>query len=133
MNDYRPAALPAQQTQNSWAYAAPYTQGWPQQQQQLFQQTPQQSEPQILAVSVNSAEEADRFPVAPGRTIFLIDYTNRQFWLKRKDEMGLISTFIHHTFKADGDEETETVTNSVTRQEFDELKNSLDELMKQLK
>lgn len=130
MNDYRQASLPAQQMQNNWAYYAP------QQQWQTTAVPPQpqpQPESQILAVSVNSAEEAERFPVAPGRTIFLIDYTNRQFWLKRKDEMGLISTFIHHTFKADSDTTEDTPCDTVTRQEFDEVKSTLDELMKQLK
>ena len=131
MNEYRPAALPAQQMQNNWSYAAPYTQAWPQ--QPMPQQQVQPQDLQILAVPVNSAEEAERFPVAPGRTIFLIDYTNRQFWLKRKDEMGLISTFVHHTFKADSDEEPKIDTPDITRQEFDEVKNTLDELMKQLK
>ena len=139
--------LPSQQTQqnfqNNWMYANPNPP--PQYQQAPLPQTYQQPqaqplriEPQIIAVSVSSAEEAEKFPLAPGRTVFLIDYANRQFWLKRRDETGLMLTFLHHTFTSDEDVKQtqqaspvqQDVTNLVTREEFEQLKNAVEELLK---
>lgn len=122
--------LPAQQTQANWGY----NQQWnrPMQPQMQMPQTPPPQELPIIAVAVNSVEEAQQFPIAPGRTVFLIDYGGRQFWLKRKDEMGLMVSFVHHTFTADGDNNPEPQSNAnlVTRDEFEELKKLVDELTK---
>ena len=134
--------LPSQQTQqtfqNNWMYANSPQQPYMQQPMPQQMQQPR-VEPQIIAVSVSSAEEAERFPLAPGRTIFLIDYANRQFWLKRRDETGLMLTFLHHTFVSDEDAKTQSngqvsmqqdISNLVTREEFEQLKNAVDELLK---
>lgn len=124
---YPSGVLPSQQVQNNWNYMR-NQQPWG---QQMPAPQPVPEPPQIIVVSVSSAEEAERFPVAPGRTIFLIDYTGRQFWLKRKDEMGLMSTFIHHTFVADSDTpQTSETADYITRSEFEALKKAVDDLLK---
>lgn len=124
---YPSGVLPSQQMQNNWNYMRSQ-QPW---NQPMAAPQPMPEPPQIIVVSVSSTEEAERFPVAPGRTVFLIDYTNRQFWLKRKDEMGLMSTFIHHTFVADGDTPQPGETaDLVTRTEFEALKKTVDDLLK---
>ena len=102
----------------------------PQQFFQQFQQQPQQQNNSVSVVTVQGEAGARIYPVAAGNTVLLIDFDSKKFWLKSTDLNGMPSRFAAFNF-------TEEVTpqvqgDVVTRNEFNELKQSIDNQFKNL-
>ena len=100
----------------------------PQQQFMPYQQ--QQQNNSVTVVTVQGEAGARIYPVAAGNTVFLVDFDAHKFWLKSTDANGMPSRFAAFNF-------TEEVTpqvqgDIVTRNEFNDLKKSIDAQFKQL-
>lgn len=78
---------------------------------------------------VNGVEGAESYPVASGNTVMLIDFNSKKFWLKSTDANGFPQQMRSFDF-------TEKIQNGVekadyvTRKEFEELKQLLEDLTK---
>lgn len=102
----------------------------PPQQQFMPYQQPQQNNNSVTVVTVQGESGARIYPVAAGNTVFLVDFDAHKFWLKSTDLNGMPSRFAAFNF-------TEEVTpqvqgDIVTRNEFNDLKKSIDAQFKQL-
>ena len=88
-------------------------------------QYPQVPQPQtqgnsnMLAVQVNDESGAQLYPVAPGATVFLIDFTGNTFWVKTSAAMRKF------TFE-------EIFPETRQDKEIKELKSAMDEMRKML-
>ena len=100
------------------------------------QQNQQVAEPPIIVIPVNGEQAARNYPVQRGRTIFLIDFNTRKFWIKSIKPNGLEDSCEGYTFISDTQPQQPQIQNQidfnnfVTREEFNALKTSLEELMK---
>lgn len=110
---------------------------WEQQPMQMMQpQNQQVAEPPIIVIPVNGEQAARNYPVQRGRTIFLIDFNTRKFWIKSIKPNGLEDSCEGYTFTSDAQPQQPQIQNQidfnnfVTRDEFNMLKTSLEELMK---
>lgn len=87
----------------------------------------------IMVVPVSGQENAESYPVAMGLTVMLLDYNNGIFWLKSND--GVSPKLTKHTFiveEAPADKKRDISEVSVSRKEFDILKEKVDSLLKNL-
>lgn len=106
-----------------------YFGGYSPPQQFMQYQQPQQNNT-VTVATVQGEAGARIYPVAAGNTVFLVDFDAHKFWLKSTDVNGMPSRFAAFTF-------TEEVTpqvqgDIVTRNEFNDLKKSIDAQFKQL-
>lgn len=102
----------------------------PPQQQQFMQYQQPQANNTVTVVTVQGEAGARIYPVAAGNTVFLIDFDAHKFWLKSTDLNGMPSRFATFNF-------TEEIVQPnqgdvVTRNEFNDLKKSIDAQFKQL-
>ncbi len=107
-----------------------YFGGYSPPQQFMQYQQPQQNNNSVTVVTVQGESGARIYPVAAGNTVFLVDFDAHKFWLKSTDLNGMPSRFAAFNF-------TEEVTpqnqgDIVTRNEFKDLKKSIDAQFKQL-
>ena len=85
----------------------------------------------ILTVFVNSVEEVNNYPVAAGLTVLLVSFNLNRFWLKGTDTSGIprpIRTFVFSETTPPQPEGSDTVT----RAEFTELRETLNKLVSEL-
>lgn len=106
-----------------------YFGGYSPPQQFMQYQQPQQNNT-VTVVTVQGEAGARIYPVAAGNTVFLIDFDAHKFWLKSTDLNGMPSRFAAFNF-------TEEITpqvqgDVVTRNEFNDLKKSIDNQFRQL-
>lgn len=108
--------------------------------------SPMIQEPPILVIPVNGEQMAKMYPIERGRTVLLMDFTNKHFWIKSVKSNGLEEICDGYTFVSDADvsnlqlqqkqanDERDRLqqlqTNFVSRSEFEEVKKILDELTK---
>ena len=100
----------------------------PQQQFMPYQQ--QQPNNSVTVVTVQSEAGARIYPVAAGNTVFLIDFDAHKFWLKSTDANGMPSRFATFNFTEEIVQQNQG--DVVTRNEFNDLKKSIDVQFKQL-
>lgn len=85
----------------------------------------------ILTVFVSSEEEVNNYPVAAGINVLLVSFNLQKFWLKGTDTSGIPRQVRTFTF-------TETTpaqqasSDTVTRAEFTELRETLNKLVSEL-
>jgi len=103
----------------------------PQQFFQQFQQQPQQQNNSVSVVTVQGEAGARIYPVAAGNTVLLIDFDNKKFWLKSTDLNGMPSRFAAFSFTEEIKPANDT-DNFISRNEFNELKQSIDNQFKNL-
>lgn len=128
---------------NAPPYQSPYTNAWgqnvPNGYQSNYIQTNQSNQQpnlnNIMVVPVSGQENAESYPVAMGLTVMLLDYNNGIFWLKSND--GVSPKLIRHSFvveepKTSADKKRDISEVSVSRKEFDILKEKVDSLLKNL-
>lgn len=129
---------------NAPPYQSPYTNPWgqtavPNGYQSNYIQTNQSNQQpnlnNIMVVPVSGQENAESYPVAMGLTVMLLDYNNGIFWLKSND--GVSPKLIRHSFvveepKAPVEKKRDVFEVSVSRKEFDVLKEKVDSLLKNL-
>lgn len=84
-----------------------------------------------MIISVNSFEEAKAYPVMYNNTELLMDNNKDVFYIKSVDSMGkyTISTY---RFEQIENEKPLTSENFVTREQFADLNNKLDYLIREL-
>ena len=101
--------------------------------QQFFQQfqQPQQPNNSVSVVTVQGEAGARIYPVAAGNTVLLIDFDSKKFWLKSTDLNGMPSRFAAFNFTEEIKPANDT-DNFVSRNEFNELKQSIDNQFKNL-
>ena len=100
----------------------------PQQQFMPYQQ--QQPNNSVTVVTVQGEAGARIYPVAAGNTVFLIDFDAHKFWLKSTDNNGMPSRFAAFNFTEEIVQQNQG--DVVTRNEFNDLKKSIDVQFKQL-
>lgn len=103
----------------------------PQQFFQQFQQQPQQQNNSVSVVTVQGEAGARIYPVAAGNTVLLIDFDSKKFWLKSTDLNGMPSRFAAFNFTEEI-KPTNDTDNFISRNEFNELKQSIDNQFKNL-
>ena len=106
-----------------------YFGGYSPPQQFMQYQQPQQNNT-VTVATVQGEAGARIYPVAAGNTVFLVDFDAHKFWLKSTDVNGMPSRFATFNF-------TEEVVQPnqgdvITRNEFNDLKKSIDAQFKQL-
>lgn len=110
-----------------------------------FNSQPIMQEPPIIVIPVTGEQAARTYPIEKGRTVLLIDFENHRFWIKSIKPNGLESSCEGHSFISDSEANsrinqqqmaqqpniTEEFQNKfVSREEFDALKKTIEELMK---
>lgn len=103
----------------------------PQQFFQQFQQQPPQQNNSVAVVTVQGEAGARIYPVAAGNTVLLIDFDSKKFWLKSTDLNGMPSRFAAFNFTEEIKPANDT-DNFISRSEFNELKQSIDNQFKNL-
>lgn len=60
-------------------------------QQPMYATPPQQTQPTnfMTIVPVDGESNMNTYPVAPGNTVFLIDFNSNKLWIKSKDNNGV--------------------------------------------
>ena len=110
-----------------------YFGGYSPPQQQFFQQfqQPQQQNNSVSVVTVQGEAGARIYPVAAGNTVLLIDFDSKKFWLKSTDLNGMPSRFAAFNFTEEI-KQADNTDNFISRNEFNELKQSIDNQFKNL-
>lgn len=101
----------------------------PQQSFVPYQQPPTNNT--VSVVTVQGEAGARVYPVAAGNTVLLIDFDMKKFWLKSTDQNGMPSRFVSFTFTEDIKPPSDN-GQFISRNEFDDLKKSIDAQFKQL-
>lgn len=121
------------QYQPNWSPYSTYTGFVPPQPQSVTQNVPPQQNTSnggltgFWTATVNGVEGAEAYPVAAGSTVLLIDFNSKKFWLKSTDASGFPQPLRSFDF-------VEKIQNGVekadyvTRKEFEELKQLLEDL-----
>lgn len=107
---------------------ANYFGGYPQPQQ--YQQYQQQPNNNVIVVPVQGESGASMYPVAAGNTVLLMDFNLKKFWIKATDINGLPAKFAAFDFKEEVKPPPQGIDNFVSRNEFDEWKQSTDAQLK---
>ena len=84
-----------------------------------------------MIISVNSFEEAKSYPVMFGSTELLMDNNKDVFYIKAVDTMGKYSINTYR-FEQIENEKPLTSENFVTREQFTDLNNKIDYLIREL-
>lgn len=107
-------------------------------QPQNFMQQQQFMQPQVnntvIVVPVQGESGANIYPVAAGNTVFLIDFTEKTFWIKATDVNGIPSRFECYEFKNKVIPQSQAKINGdfVSQSELAELKNQLNGQFQQI-
>ena len=88
----------------------------------------QQQNNNVIVVTVQGESGASMYPVAAGNTVLLIDFNLKKFWLKATDINGLPAKFAAFDFTEVRPTVTTDTTNFVSRNEFEDLKKSIEKL-----
>lgn len=114
--NYQPQQMPAQQFTPMQNVASSFVQA-----------------PSGLSIAqVNSEEQVNSYPVAAGNTVLLIDFAHQTFYLKSTNMNGVPMPVQTADWKYRQTAPVQTIQNepnSVTRQEFDELKGMLAQVL----
>ena len=86
----------------------------------------------FMAVFVNGEEEVEKYPVAAGLTVMLIDFTLKKFWLKSTGMNGVPQPLRVFPFTEEATKTVDVNQNGITREEFDALSAKLDKLISEL-
>lgn len=115
------------------AYTTNYT-GQNYQTQMPMQQNQPQPQPSgsIMTVFVNTEDEVPGYPVAAGTTVLLLCFPAEKFWLKSTSTNGVPEALREFPFKEKTIAPAQTNTNTVTRDEFNELSSKIDKLIQDL-
>lgn len=81
-----------------------------------------------MVVTVQGESGASMYPVAAGNTVLLIDFNLKKFWLKATDINGLPAKFAAFDFTEVKPTVQSDTGNFVSRNEFEELKKSIEQL-----
>lgn len=92
------------------------------------QQINQPIKPQISIYHVNNRQEADSWMVEPGQTVYLFDNTNNKFYIKSVANNGMINPLEIYSFQKENNIVKEEKVDYVTREEFNQLKEIINEL-----
>lgn len=124
---------------NNYGYANAYSNPFnnymqqPIPQQNVAMQPPPQSQQQqtqneLIVVMVDDEQAVQNYPVAMGNSVMLMDYQHKKFWIKSMTN-GVTPSITEHEFKiiSGGQSNPEP---EVSREEFNNLQNSVDELRK---
>lgn len=85
----------------------------------------------VMTVFVSSDSSAATYPVAAGSTVALVDLDHGNMWFKSTDMNGMPCPI--RTFKIEEVTPQPQNTDTVTRQEFDELSSQLQQILAALK
>ena len=97
--------------------------------QTQLQQQPQQTG-SILMIQIQSDDEVNTYLVAAGTTVMLINFSTMKFWLKSTNTSGVPEPVRKFSFKEEVTHSPQT--NTVTREEFNNLSEKIDKLLKDL-
>lgn len=86
----------------------------------------------FMAVFVNGEEEVEKYPVAAGLTVMLIDFNLKKFWLKSTGMNGVPQPLRVFPFTEEATKTVDIKQNGITREEFDALSAKLDKLISEL-
>lgn len=99
-------------------------------------QTPVQATPQssgsFMAVFVNGEDEVEKYPVAAGLTVMLIDFNLKKFWLKSTSINGVPEPLRVFPFAEEKTDANIQNGQAVSREEFEGLSAKLDKLIAEL-
>lgn len=111
-----------------------------------YNQQPIMQEPPIIVIPVNGEQAAKTYPIEKGRTILLMDFENHRFYIKSIKPNGLESSCDGYSFLSDTEanmqrnqtqQAQQTIQLSddfqnrfVSREEFEVLKKSIEDLIK---
>lgn len=98
-----------------------------QNQQQSAAQAPIQNELMLIIVKDDNAVQ--NYPVASGNTVMLMNYDSHKFWIKSMTN-GISPTITEYEFKPTNEIQNSKNQGVVSREEFDDLSNSVAELKK---
>lgn len=88
----------------------------------------------VMTVFVTSELAAQCYPVGAGNTVLLIDFDHHMFWIKSTDSNGVPMPMRAFDFAERAaeqvDSNTQITDNQVSREEFDELKKMIEDLVK---
>ena len=118
-----PAVSPVQ-------YGAPIQQQFP----QMYQQPNVQESPQdgIGFVWVQGKEGAKAYPVAPNKTVLLLDSEDAFVYKKSADKDGKPTEFKTFKLVEQSDEGTSSEAEYITRDEFEKIDNEIEEIKEML-
>lgn len=122
------------------AIAPPYPQNY---QQQSYQLPAQQSQYQVqstmngfLAIPVDGERDALEYPVGAGCEVMLISFKEGKFWIKGTAKNGIPNPLRVYPFHEETDavlqRQNQNETIYVTKDEFDSIRNKLNELIEKL-
>lgn len=111
---------------------ANYFGGYPQPQQYQQYQNYQQQNNNVIVVPVQGESGASMYPVAAGNTVLLMDFNTKRFWIKATDINGLPSKFAAFDFTEVVRPLPQNENNFISRNEFDEWKQSTDAQLKKI-
>lgn len=111
---------------------ANYFGGYPQPQQYQQYQNYQQQNNNVIVVPVQGESGASMYPVAAGNTVLLMDFNLKKFWIKATDINGLPAKFAAFDFKEEIKPTLQGAAGFVSRNEFDEWKQSTDAQLKKI-
>ena len=85
----------------------------------------------IMTVFVSGESGASSYPVGAGNTVMLIDFDSKMFWIKSTDTNGVPQQLRRFNFvEQTAEKQANNEDAPVTRKEFEELKQMLDDLLK---
>lgn len=85
----------------------------------------------IMTVFVSGESGAASYPVGAGNTVMLIDFDSKMFWIKSTDTNGVPQQLRRFNFvEQTAEKQANNEDAPVTRKEFEELKQMLDDLLK---
>lgn len=85
----------------------------------------------LMTIFVNSEDDVNSYPIAPGTSVMLISFEKQKFWIKSRGNDGVPQPLRVFPFK-----EEQPVANNqngaVTREEFNSLCSKFDKLLEEL-
>lgn len=94
--------------------------------------------PTLSVAPINDPQSVEWYPVPPNNTVFLMDFNANKFYIKSKNEMGILAPLRIFDFKEiiqqipQQSQQMAASTNTVTREEFEAQSKTLNELKQML-
>lgn len=95
-----------------------------------FTQPPNQVSDNIITVDFIQGNSVNNYPISPGRTVLLIDYDAKKFWIKERNQNGMYEPLREFDFTEKTLQQTNDIDSAkfVTKDEFNELKSVIESI-----
>ncbi len=96
-----------------------------------YTQPPNQVSDNIITVDFVQGNSVNNYPIAPGKTVLLIDYDAKKFWIKGRNQNGMYEPIREFEFTEktmQPNNEPIDTSQLVSRKEFDELKSVIESI-----